>query len=232
MNGLPARLLLVTDRHGSDLPLLRRVGAALEAGARWIWLRDRDLPEAERAALAADLARLVRGAGGRLTIGRDVDLAARIGADGVQLASAAVVAEARARLGPGALIGLSAHRLAEIAAAREAGADYATLSPIFASASKPGYGPALGPAALAQAARTGLPVIALGGVEPGTAPACLAAGAAGVAVMGGVMRAADPGAAVQALLKAMAREPRDPLFRVGEGYGDRRSHVRVPDPSE
>ncbi|MFE1602767.1 thiamine phosphate synthase [Methylobacterium sp. ID0610] len=206
MSRLPARLLLVTDRHGSTLPLVRRVALALEAGARWIWLRDRDLPEGERAALAEEVARLVRAAGGHLTIGRDIALAARVGAGGVQLGSVAAVAQARAALGPRAVIGLSAHHVAEVAAAREAGADYATLSPIFASASKPGYGPALGPAALAAAARTGLPVLALGGVEPGTLPACLRAGAAGVAVMGGVMRAADPAEAVRELIGSIARE--------------------------
>ncbi|WP_018263151.1 thiamine phosphate synthase [Methylobacterium sp. WSM2598] len=204
MRPLPARLLVVSDRHGSDRPLVARVAAALAAGARWIWLRDRDLPEAERAALAGEFARLVGEAGGTLTIGRDAGLAARVGAGGVQAGDAAAAAAARARLGPGALVGVSAHSLAEVRAAREAGADYVTLSPIFATASKPGYGPALGPAALAPAAELGLPVVALGGITPETAASCLEAGAAGIAVMGGVMRARDPGAAVGALLGALA----------------------------
>jgi thiamine-phosphate pyrophosphorylase len=88
----------------------------------------------------------------------------------------------------------------------QAGADYVTLSPIFASASKPGYGPALGLAGLAAcvAACAG-PVIALGGVTAATAPLCLAAGARGVAVMGEVMRADDPRLAVERLLHSFAR---------------------------
>ncbi len=95
-----------------------------------------------------------------------------------------------------------------------AGADYVTLSPIFLTGSKPGYGPALGPAALARIARrVGLPVLALGGVGPENARACLSAGAAGVAVMGGVMRAADPGAAVRELLAAL--DPLDRRARIG-----------------
>ncbi|MGY2050496.1 thiamine phosphate synthase [Methylobacterium sp. JK268] len=200
MSALPSRLLLVTDRHGSQRPLAARVAAALAAGARWIWLRDRDLPEAERAALAEDLAWHVRDAGGALTIGRDVGLAARVGAAGVQVAGAEAVIAARARLGSRALVGVSAHSLADVAAGREAGADYATLSPIFATASKPGYGPALGLAALAEAARIGLPVVALGGIAATNAGACLDAGASGIAVMGGVMRAASPGEAVGELL--------------------------------
>ncbi|AWN48893.1 thiamine phosphate synthase [Methylobacterium terrae] len=195
---LPARLLIVTDRHGCPEPLDARVAACLSAGARWIWLRDRDLPAPERAALAETLAGLVAGVGGALTIGRDVELAARVGAAGVQLGAAADVAAARARLGQGALLGVSAHSLADVRAAREAGADYVTLSPIFLTASKPGYGPALGLAAVREAAAI-LPVVALGGIDPKTAPACRGAGAAAVAVMGAVMRAPEVGGVISAL---------------------------------
>ena len=80
-------------------------------------------------------------------------------------------------------------------AAAKAGADAVTLSPIFASASKPGYGPALGLERLGEVAAAvhPMPVIALGGIEDEAGVrACLDAGAAAVAVMGAVMRAADP----------------------------------------
>ncbi|TNC10429.1 thiamine phosphate synthase [Methylobacterium terricola] len=195
---LPARLLIVTDRHGCPEPLETRVAACLAAGARWIWLRDRDLPGPERAALAEALAGQVARAGGALTIGRDVELAARVGAAGVQLGAAADVAAARARLGRGALLGVSAHSLAEVRAAREAGADYATLSPIFLTASKPGYGPALGLDVLREAAAL-MPIVALGGIDAGTALSCCEVGAAAVAVMGVVMRAPEVGALIPAL---------------------------------
>jgi thiamine-phosphate pyrophosphorylase len=119
-----------------------------------------------------------------------VELADEIGADGVHLSANAPIAAARARLGAGALIGLSAHHEADVARAAAEGADYATLSPIFASASKQGYGPALGAAALARAAAHGLPLLALGGITAERADDCLRAGAAGIATMGDVMRAA------------------------------------------
>jgi thiamine-phosphate pyrophosphorylase len=48
------------------------------------------------------------------------------------------------------------------------------------------------------------PVIALGGINPATAPLCVSAGASGVAVMGEVMRAADPQAVVEAILAAIS----------------------------
>ncbi len=127
-----------------------------------------------------------------------MELAARVGAAGIQLGEAAAVAPARARLGRGALLGVSAHSLGEVRAAREAGADYVTLSPIFLTASKPGYGPALGLAVLREAAGV-MPVVALGGIDPGTAASCREAGAAAVAVMGVVMRAPEVGPLIPAL---------------------------------
>ncbi len=187
---LPARLLIVTDRHGCPEPLETRVTACLAAGARWVWLRDRDLPAPERAALAKTLAAQVARVGGALTIGRDVELAAQVGAAGVQLGDAAAVAPARARLGRGALLGVSAHSLAEVRAAREAGADYVTLSPIFLTASKPGYGPALGLEVLREAAEV-MPTVALGGINAATVTACCCTGAAAVATMGIVMRSSN-----------------------------------------
>jgi thiamine-phosphate pyrophosphorylase len=115
------------------------------------------------------------------------------------------VAEARCRLGPGALIGLSAHSLADLRAGAEAGADYATLSPIFPSPSKPGYGPPLGLSAL-RGAGAGLAVFALGGVTPENAPTCLDAGAAGIATMGEIMRSHAPGARVRDFMQAVVAD--------------------------
>ena len=131
------------------------------------------------------------------------DVALDTGADGVHLPSGSNPAIARASL-PSGLIGASAHSAAEAGALLRAGADYVTLSPVFLTASKPGYGPALGVEGLASAAAQAPgPILALGGVTAGNAALCLSAGAHGVAVMGEVMRAADPQAAVDAILGAM-----------------------------
>ena len=200
---LPATLLVVTDRHQAASPLPELCEGLLGAGIRWIWLRDRDLPASARRALAFDLASRVARHGGTLTVGADVDLAAEVGA-GVQLAAAADVAAARRRLGPGRLVGVSAHGLGDLLAAHGAGADYATLSPVFPTASKPGYGPALGLAGLRAAAGIGLPVLALGGVTAATAGSCLEAGAAGVAIMGGAMRGGAMRGGAAAVRAAMA----------------------------
>jgi thiamine-phosphate pyrophosphorylase len=198
---LPSPLLAVTDRHGHARPLAETVRAVLAGGGRWIWFRDRDLLLEERRRLGETVADEVRKAGGTLTVGGDVALAAALGAEGVHLPGGASVAPARDRLGA-VLLGVSAHSLRDVEAAATAGADYVTLSPVFPTASKPGYGPALGPEAITAAQCFGLPVIALGGIGADTIPACQQSGAAGFAVMGGVMRAEDPAAVVRRLLGA------------------------------
>ena len=93
----------------------------------------------------------------------------------------------------------SRHGTEEVRRAARQGADYVTLSPIYPTRSKPGYGPALGTTVLTEA--TPVPVYALGGIAtPARVHHCLRAGAAGVAVMGVVMRATRPGRVVSRLL--------------------------------
>ncbi|MGO4675158.1 thiamine phosphate synthase [Bosea sp. 2YAB26] len=208
MNRLPDRLLVVTDRHQAVKPLPQLVSAALAGGARWIWLRDRDLDQPERRSLAQQLHELVSMADAVLTIGGDVDLAARVGARGVHLQSAGAISAARAVLGVSALIGVSAHDEADVRAAAAAGADYVTVSPIFTTASKPGYGPALGLTVLRRCAAIGLPVVALGGITCDRAPLCIEAGAVGVAVMGEVMRAVDTATTIRSLRACALMSPR------------------------
>ena len=168
----------------------------MAAGCRWVSLREKDLPAPEQAALLRTLRPLLAAVGGTLTVHGDGELAALC--DGVHVPDGADIAAARRRLGADCLIGASCHDRAGVVAAARAGADYASLSPIFLSASKPGYGPALGLALLSDLP---LPTLALGGVAPGNLGDCMAAGAAGVAVMGGPMR--DP-AIIGALLSALA----------------------------
>jgi thiamine-phosphate pyrophosphorylase len=205
---IPAPLLIVTDRHQAHAPLVETVAAICAAGGRWIWFRNRDLEPDERRHLAEGVSGSVRSSGAFLTVGGDVELAASVAADGVHLPSGSSISAARRRLGERALIGVSAHGLDDIRKAKAAGADYVTLSPIFPSSSKPGYGPALGVSAIGAAAQCGLPVIALGGVTPSRAMECRLQGAAGAAVMGGIMRSQDPTCLVAALHEAFAGDER------------------------
>jgi thiamine-phosphate pyrophosphorylase len=201
MKALPGQLLVITDRRQARHSIEAIAEAVAKAGARWLLLRDKDLEPPARRVLAARLAEIAGRHTMHLSVSRDVGLAAEYGAS-VHLQSAAAVDAARRRLRPGAVIGVSAHGLGDVAAAAAAGADYVTLSPIFLTSSKPGYGPALGVAAITPAAKLGIPVLALGGVTAGVVGACFDAGASGVAVMGEIMRSDDPGRTIGGLLAA------------------------------
>jgi thiamine-phosphate pyrophosphorylase len=204
-SGLLGPLLVVTDRHQARHPLEAIAEAVGRGGGRWLLLREKDLALGERLILARRLAIIARHHGMHFSVSTDLDLAEAVEAAGVHLQQAAGVGAARRRLGNGAVIGVSAHNMAELAAAAAAHADYATLSPIILTDSKPDYGPALGVAALAAAAKFKFPVLALGGITAETAGPCLAAGASGIAVMGEIMRSDDPGRTVADLLHACAR---------------------------
>jgi thiamine-phosphate pyrophosphorylase len=170
---LPAPLLVITDRRSAAQPLEDVVVAALRGGCRWLSLREKDLAHAERVALLQQIMALARPFGATVTVHGDVEAAAAAGAAGVHLPAGASPRPARARLGRGALIGLSVHSASEAATADPA-VDYVTLSPIFGSISKSGYGPPLGVQALADAvARARVPVVALGGVSAGNLAPCL-----------------------------------------------------------
>jgi thiamine-phosphate pyrophosphorylase len=200
-------LLLVTDRAQARRPLEEIVARACAAGCRWVSLREKDLPANEQIALARSLMPIAQRFDARLTLHGDADLARAAGLDGVHLSARDDAAAARAALGPEALIGISIHSAAEAAALDPVMIDYAVAGPAYLTASKPGYGPALGPggfAAICRAAR--VPVVAIGGIEPENEAAVLAAGAAGIAVMGSVMRAEDPKNVIGDLLMAMVPE--------------------------
>jgi thiamine-phosphate pyrophosphorylase len=203
-------LLLISDRHQARRPLAAIAEAAFAGGCRWFSLREKDLPPCERRRLLAALVEGGHRCGAIVTAHDDVEAVIATGADGIHLPGGADPASVRARL-PEALIGASAHAADEAAALLRAGADYVTLSPIFPSASKPGYGPALGLAGLAAAAaRTPGAIIALGGITAENAASCIEAGARGVAVMGEAMRATDPRASVEGLVRLLNVVVRSP----------------------
>lgn len=191
----PGGLVVFTDRRSAAGPLVSVVEAAVRGGAGWVILRERDLPYASRRALADELRDVVPPS--RLIVAGPDPL----GGDSVHLAEA----DSRPTV-PVALLGRSRHAHSVGSADGPAGEDpltsYVTLSPIYPSGSKPGYGPALGASAAAGLAG-GLRWLALGGIDSeARAAECAAVGAAGIAVMGAVMRAVDPEWTAAALVEA------------------------------
>ena len=200
-------LLVISDRHQAQHPLEQVAEAAFAGGCRWFSLREKDLPPEERRRLLGYLVALGHRYRAVVTVHEDIEALVAAGADGIHLPSGGRPKAARARV-PGALIGASAHSADEAAALLRAGADYVTVSPVFLTASKPGYGPALGLDGRARiVAKTPGPVVALGGITAQNAALCLSAGARGLAIMGEVMRSSDPRAIVQHVLSVMNISP-------------------------
>jgi thiamine-phosphate pyrophosphorylase len=139
-------------------------------------------------------------------------MARAAGVDGVHLAAGSDTAEARAILGSG-LVGVSVHTIQEAAALAPPEVDYALAGPAYETASKPGYGPPLGPAGIAAIVRAcRVPVFAIGGITVTTVLELIQAGAGGIAVMGSMMRAplvtTEAMRLLAALADAQARNPK------------------------
>jgi thiamine-phosphate pyrophosphorylase len=196
--------LLVTDRHQARRPLAEIVGSALAAGCRWVSLREKDLPEDEQVPLARALLTMTRRHDTRLVLHGEAALAKLAGVDGVHLPAGSDAAAARKLMGPGKLVGLSIHTVPEAASIDPEIADYAIAGPAFETPSKPGYGPEIGRKGLREMALAArVPLLAIGGINTARVGEVVATGCAGIAVMGGVMRAADPAAEVKALVATL-----------------------------
>jgi len=200
-------VLLITDRHMAEAPITDLVAAAVDGGCRWILIREKDLADDALAALVREIRDRTHRESPVISVSGSAATAVAAGAAGVHfsqtLATAAEIASARTLLRRHALIGVSAHGRAEALAAQDNGADYVSMSPVYLTDSKPGYGPALEPAGFRR--ETGdltIPALALGGISAGRLAAVKNAGAAGAAVMGSVMRAADPADAMRRLIDA------------------------------
>jgi thiamine-phosphate pyrophosphorylase len=197
-------LLVVSDRRQARSPLAAVIAAVLGAGCRWISLREKDLAEDEQLILARQLLPRAHAAGARLLLHGEASLAKLAGTDGVHLPSGCDPKAARALLGPQKLIGVSIHTVPEAEAIDPAQVDYVLAGPAFETASKPGYGPEIGHKGLADIVRAArVPVLAIGGINAARVAELIAAGAAGIAAMGGVMRSADPAREVSGLVATL-----------------------------
>ncbi|MDE1898120.1 MAG: thiamine phosphate synthase [Xanthomonadaceae bacterium] len=189
-------LYAITDGPRDDLLMV--AGAALAGGARMLQYRDKSTVHARRHAEAAALQALCQAHGIPLIINDDIALATAVGAAGVHLGEQDTdITTARARLGPGAIIGASCYdslpRARQLAAA---GADYLAFGAFHPSPTKPHARPA-SPALLRDAAALGLPRVAIGGITPDNGGALIDAGADLLAVVSGVFGAVDVRAAAR-----------------------------------
>jgi thiamine-phosphate pyrophosphorylase len=200
------------DRSGA---LLNRIAAAWAAGVDWIQIREKDLSAKEISSLTrealAQTANQDDGVTTRILVNDRLDVAIAEHAAGVHLGEHSLpVREVRKWLDvqvdravrENFLVGVSCHSLESAVSAVQNGADYIIFGPVFATPSKEASGAPQGLPTLAEVCRSvDIPVLAIGGVRLENAPACFAAGAAGLAAIRLFQETADLHSLVQALNK-------------------------------
>jgi thiamine-phosphate pyrophosphorylase len=195
-----ARLYFVCDARpgGADPePLLR---AALGGGVDIVQLREKQLGRAEIERAASTFRRMANNYSALFIVNDDPDLARSCDADGVHVGQDdASVEEARALLGPQAIIGQSTHSEEQIAAANERDIDYFAVGPVWETPTKPGR-PAVGLELVTHAAEVATkPFFAIGGISPLNAGEVVAAGAQRLCVVRAIRDVPHPEVAAEAL---------------------------------
>jgi hydroxymethylpyrimidine kinase/phosphomethylpyrimidine kinase/thiamine-phosphate diphosphorylase len=184
-----AGVYLVTDHEEQ---LVERVSSAIGRIAA-LQFRSKTHQPAEKQQLGKQLRELCTQAGVLFIVNDDCALARELDADGVHLGQDdGDIDAARQILGPGKLVGISTHNLAEALAAQSAGADYLGFGAMFPTASKE-IGHLAGPEQLAMVrGHISIPIVAIGGINRDNAPAVIDAGADALAVISAVMSHREP----------------------------------------
>ena len=173
---------------------------ALVSVARVLQVRVKPAGAGELLRIARMARRVCDELGARLIVNDRIDVALAAGADGVHLGQTDVDLAAARSLGRFA-IGVSTHDVEQVERAVAGGADYLGFGPIFATTTKANPDPVQGISGLrdAVAAARGIPIVAIGGITPRSAPALYAAGAAAVCAIRSVNRATDVSAVARSL---------------------------------
>ena len=200
---LRARLYVVTDARTRQGDLPRFLGAILEAGADVVQLREKEAEAGDLLRWAVSFREAATSHGALFTVNDRADVALAAEADGVHLGQNDLPPRrAREILGPEAIVGLSCHSKEQLETAPPE-ADYVTAGPIHETPTKPGR-PGTGVEVVRHAvAAVSRPWFAIGGINAETLTAAVGAGARRIVVVRAVTDAADPGAAIRALLDGL-----------------------------
>lgn len=184
------RLYPIADWRSARLSLAGQVEAMTHGGARLVQVRDKKRPARDFYEDARRALEIAWGNGARLIVNDRVDIALAIGADGVHLGQEDLPpAAARRLLGERAIVGFSTHNVEQALEASRWPISYLAIGPVFATSSKLNPDPVVGLDGVRRVReRVGdLPLVAIGGIDLENAASVIAAGAAGVAVIGALL---------------------------------------------
>ena len=180
------------------------VEEALAGGATFVQLRQKGATTEQLTKQARQLIPLCQTTGAPFVVNDDVQAALVSGADGVHVGqSDTACADARAALGPDAIVGVSVQTVDQALAAQAAGADYLGVGALFATPTKPDAEVVPLPTLRAICRAADIPVVAIGGLDARTIPQLAGTGVAGAAVVSAIFAADDIEAATHALSAAI-----------------------------
>jgi thiamine-phosphate pyrophosphorylase len=199
---------LVADPEQTRRALLEDVSAALCGGATTVQLRTKHLSDRETVQVALAIRALTSDAGVLFLVNDRLDIALASGADGVHLGVDDLPLSLARHIAPaGFILGYSPETDEQAASAREDGADYLGVGPIFSTSSKSDAGDPIGLETLSRrVALAGVPVIGIGGISSCNASLVIEAGAVGVAVVSAILSGDDPKTATERLVEAVNSE--------------------------
>ena len=199
------KLYLITDRtlFPDEDAFFAAIDSALKAGVKAVQLREKDLSTRELLTMVYGMRELTSEYCAKLFINDRADIALCAGADGVHLGQESMpVYAVRKIAGDGFIIGVSTHSLKEAYLAEKEGADFITFGPLYQTPSKLKYGAPVGLEALNKVAgEIGIPVFGIGGIKLEAVETVIRAGAYGIAVISGILDAADKQKATQDYLQ-------------------------------
>lgn len=201
-------LYLVTDRDlCGDTGVVETVLQAVAGGVRVVQLREKTLDTRRFIETATQLGKELAPLGVPLLINDRVDVALASGADGVHIGQSDMPYEqARAILGPQAIIGLSVETQEQVTEAKRLDVDYLGISPVFATTTKKDAAPPWGLEGVRRIRLgTNHILVGIGGIGADNAADVLMAGADGVAVVSAICGTTSPRAAAEALCRAIQR---------------------------
>jgi len=193
---------VIGERFCSGRPSVEVLKGVIAGGARIVQFREKDFPEREIFRRADQYRKITADAGILLIINDRIDIALAVDADGVHLGQDDIPVEAARRIAPDLLLGVSTHSLEEAITARDGGADYVNVGPIFSTKTKLGLHDFLGPEAVTDIGEQAeLPYTVMGGIKADNLDEVLSRGARRVAVVTAVTQAPDVTDATRSLVK-------------------------------
>lgn len=180
---------------------------AVRAGVRMVQLRMKEAPRAEIVAVGTALRRITQGTQTAFIVNDDPSIAAEVGADGVHVGQDDMpVADVRRNYPELGIVGLSTHNLEQARAAVGQCPDYIGVGPVFATPTKKIPDPVLGTETAGRMiASVPFPAVAIGGIDFGTLPSVLVAGARNWAVVRAVCGSSAPYDAIRRLQEIAAQ---------------------------